>query len=49
MQVNLRVILLILAIVCFTLSALGVTPWRGDRTSLLATGLALWALAILAG
>jgi hypothetical protein len=40
----LRVILIILAIVCFAMSALGVSTPRGN---LVAAGLALWALATL--
>ena len=49
MQVNLRSVLMILAIVCFMLSALGITTWKVDRCGLTAAGLAFWALAILVG
>jgi hypothetical protein len=44
-----RVVLMIIAIVCFVLSAFGVTTWRGDRWSFTAAGLAFWALAQLVG
>jgi hypothetical protein len=46
MVITLRVILMILAIVCFVLRAFGVASPRGD---LMAAGLAFWALAVLVG
>ena len=42
MVVTLNVILMVLAIVCFLLSALGVSAPRGN---LLAAGLLFWAIA----
>ena len=49
MQVTLHVVLMILAIVCFVLSAFGVTTVRCDRVGFTAAGLAFWALAVLLG
>jgi hypothetical protein len=43
-MISLRVVLMILAIVCFVLAALGISTPRGN---LMAAGLALWALATL--
>lgn len=44
-MMSLRLLLMILAIVCFLFAAVGVTPPRGGN--LIAAGLALWALATL--
>jgi hypothetical protein len=41
---QLRLVLMILAIVCFVLAAIGVSTPRGNLT---AAGLACWALATL--
>ena len=49
MRVDLRAVLLTLAFVCFLASAVGLTSTRFDRSSVLAAGLALWALATLIG
>ena len=43
-MISARVILMILAIVCLVLAALGVST---PRVNLMAAGLALWALATL--
>jgi hypothetical protein len=43
MLVTVRVVLMILAIICFLCAAVGITPPRGE--SLGWAGLALWALA----
>lgn len=45
MTITLRLILLIIAIVCFAVAAAGVP----SRINLMALGLALWALATVAG
>lgn len=44
MNVNLRLVLMVLAIVCLFLAAAGVNTPRGN---LMAAGLTLWALAVL--
>jgi hypothetical protein len=44
-MVNLRLILLLLALICFALTAAGVAA---QRVNLLALGLCLWVLSILA-
>ena len=49
MRVDLHAILMILAVVCFLLSAFGISTWRADRSSFTAAGLAFWALAVLIG
>lgn len=41
---SIRLLLMILAIVCFFLAAIGVRPMRGD---LIAGGLCLWAAAVV--
>jgi hypothetical protein len=46
MQITLRLVLLILALVCFLLAAVGVPA---PRINLLALGLALWILAVIVG
>jgi hypothetical protein len=38
-----------LATLCFALSALGISTWRGDRWNLRSAGLVSWALAVLFG
>ena len=45
MRLDLHVVLLILAIVCFVLSAIPVSTMKWDR--FIAAGLAFWALAVL--
>lgn len=47
MHVDLRVILLIIALVCFVLGAMGVTTVKWDR--FIAAGLAFATLAMLVG
>jgi hypothetical protein len=49
MRLDLHVILMIVAIVCFMLSAFGVPTWNMDRARLTAAGLGFWALATLVG
>lgn len=44
-----RSILMSLAVLCFFLSAFGISTWKVDRESFTATGLALWSLAVLLG
>lgn len=46
MNVTIRMVLIVLAIVCFVLAAVGVPS---SRVNLTALGLALWALATIAG
>ena len=48
MQVNIHSILLVLAIVCFLVSVGGIA-YKGDKLTLIAAGLALWALSVLVG
>jgi hypothetical protein len=48
MHVDLHAILMVFAFVCFVLSALGVSSWRGTPANLTAAGLAFWALSTLA-
>ena len=43
----LRTVLMILAVICFVLSACHFSTWRADRDSLTAAGLAFFALAVL--
>lgn len=47
MHADLRTVLLILALVCFVLSAMGVATWKWDR--FIAAGLAFATLAMLVG
>jgi hypothetical protein len=49
MQVTIHAVLMILAIVCFVLRALGVYPPPPRNDSFMAAGLAFWALAVLLG
>ena len=46
-MVTVRIVLMILAILCFLCAAVGITPPRGE--SLGWAGLALWALAVVIG
>ena len=46
-MVTVRIVLLILAILCFLCAAVGITPPRGGNLGW--AGLALWALAIVLG
>ena len=45
-SLTLRLVLLVLALICFILAAIGV---NGGRLNLVATGLALWVAAELFG
>jgi hypothetical protein len=42
-------LLMILAIVCFFLSAVDAKAWLVDRSNLVAAGLGFWAVAVLLG
>jgi len=44
---NLRSVLMIIAVLCFFLAACGIGNARFDRVNLTAAGLTLWALATL--
>lgn len=44
-MITLKLVLMIIAIICFFLAAAGVTPPRGGN--LIAGGLCLWALATI--
>lgn len=44
MVITLSVLLLVLALICFVLAAIG---WPATRINLTAAGLALWVLAVL--
>lgn len=45
MHADIRLVLMLLAIVCFVLSACGISTVKWDR--FVAAGLAFWALAVL--
>jgi hypothetical protein len=46
-MITVRLLLMILAVICLALAAIGVVPPRGGN--LMALGLTLWALAIIVG
>lgn len=50
MRFDIHTVLMILAFVCFLLSACGIPYWTaGYRPNFTAVGLALWVLAVLIG
>jgi hypothetical protein len=46
-MVTVRIVLMILAILCFLCAAVGITPPKGESLGWM--GLALWALAVVLG